>query len=447
MPYISHTENERQEMLHAIGVQTFNELIKNIPAELLVKEDINLPAPLSEFEVIQHLNRLGQKNINLAEMISFLGGGAYDHFIPVAIDHLILRSEFYTSYTPYQPEVSQGTLQAIYEYQTAICEITGMDVANASMYDGGSALAEGALMAINETQRKQIIVSKGIHPHYRQIIKTYCHGLGIEIIEIPLSNGITDLEILKSKISDQTAGVLIQHPNFLGYLEEVEEIAPMIHKHGGLFVTSNDPISLGVLNPPGAYDVDIMTGEGQVLGNCLNFGGPYLGIFAVKSQYIRRMPGRLVGATIDSAGKRGFVLTLQTREQHIRRAKATSNICTNQALNALVGTIYLTLMGKEGFQRVAELCLQKSHYLMEAIQAIDGLKLKYTSPFFKEFVFESPLNSLELLQKLGVKKIIGGISLADFDYNLPNSILVATTEKRTRAELDYYINVLKEIFI
>ncbi|MBN2089958.1 aminomethyl-transferring glycine dehydrogenase subunit GcvPA [candidate division KSB1 bacterium] len=446
MPYISHTENERQEMLSTIGVQTFNELIKNIPTELLLKKDINLPAPLSEFEVIQLLNQLAKKNINSDETVSFLGGGAYDHFIPVAIDHLILRSEFYTSYTPYQPEVSQGTLQAIYEYQTAICEITGMDVANASMYDGGSALAEGALMAINETQREQIIVSQGVHPHYRQIIKTYCHGQGIEIIEIPLGNGITDLEILKSRISDQTAGVLIQHPNFLGYLEDVDEIAPMIHQHGGLFVTSNDPISLGVLNPPGAYDVDIMTGEGQVLGNSLNFGGPYLGIFAVKSQYVRRMPGRLVGATVDSTGKRGFVLTLQTREQHIRRAKATSNICTNQALNALIGTIYLTLMGKTGFQKVAELCLQKSHYLAEAIQTIDGPRLKYKSPFFKEFVFESPLDSQELLQKLGVKKIIGGTNLANFDYNLPNSILVATTEKRTRTELDYYISVLKEIF-
>ncbi len=446
MPYISHTENERQEMLRTIGVQTFNELIRNIPAELLLKKEINLPAPLSEFEVIQHLNQLSQKNINVNEMISFLGGGAYDHFIPVAIDHLILRSEFYTSYTPYQPEVSQGTLQAIYEYQTAICEITGMDVANASMYDGGSALAEGALMAIGETQRKQIIVSKGVHPHYRQIIRTYCHGLGIEIIEIPPGNGITDLEMLKSRISDQTAAVLIQHPNFLGYLEEVDEIAAMVHHHGALFVTSNDPISLGVVNPPGAYDVDIMTGEGQVLGNSLNFGGPYLGIFAVKSQYVRRMPGRLVGATVDVTGKKGFVLTLQTREQHIRRAKATSNICTNQALNALIGTIYLTLMGKEGFQKVAELCLQKSHYLADAIQKIDGLQLKYKNPFFKEFVFEAELNSQELLRKLGVKKIIGGINLAEFDYNLPKSILTATTEKRTRAELDYYISVLKEIF-
>jgi glycine dehydrogenase subunit 1 len=446
MPYISHTENERQEMLRTIGVQTFNELIRNIPAELLLKKEINLPAPLSEFEVIQHLNQLSQKNINVNERISFLGGGAYDHFIPVAIDHLILRSEFYTSYTPYQPEVSQGTLQAIYEYQTAICEITGMDVANASMYDGGSALAEGALMAIGETQRKQIIVSKGVHPHYRQIIRTYCHGLGIEIIEIPPGNGITDLEMLKSRISDQTAAVLIQHPNFLGYLEEVDEIAAMVHHHGALFVTSNDPISLGVVNPPGAYDVDIMTGEGQVLGNSLNFGGPYLGIFAVKSQYVRRMPGRLVGATVDVTGKKGFVLTLQTREQHIRRAKATSNICTNQALNALIGTIYLTLMGKEGFQKVAELCLQKSHYLADAIQKIDGLQLKYKNPFFKEFVFEAELNSQELLRKLGVKKIIGGINLAEFDYNLPKSILTATTEKRTRAELDYYISVLKEIF-
>ncbi|MCI0513334.1 aminomethyl-transferring glycine dehydrogenase subunit GcvPA [candidate division KSB1 bacterium] len=445
MAYIPNTDAERTEMLRQIGVKSFEELIQNIPAELKLKSELKLPAPLSEMEITKLMRELAQKNLDLNSAVSFLGGGAYDHYVPAAIDHIISRSEFYTSYTPYQPEVSQGTLQAIYEYQSLICEITGMDVANASMYDGGSALAEGALMAINETQRNEILISKAVHPYYRKVIQTYSHGLGIQIKEIPITAGITDVTALKAMISNATAAVLIQHPNFLGCLEEVTELEPVIHRQGTLFVTSNDPISLGILAPPGSYNVDIMTGEGQGLGNQLSFGGPYFGIFAVKKQFIRRMPGRLVGATVDQKGRNGFVLTLQTREQHIRREKATSNICTNQALNALAGTVYLTLMGKHGLHEVAEQCLQKSHYLATALSQIKGMRLKYPAPFFKEFALEVPMDPKELLKKLQARQILAGIDLSVFDLGLAHTILIAVTEKRSRTELDHLIESWRTI--
>lgn len=444
MPYIPNTDAERQEMLQTIGVQKFEELLKNIPEELRLKEPLHLPQPLAELEIIRVLKNIAKKNQDPDATISFLGGGAYDHYVPVAIDHIISRSEFYTAYTPYQPEVSQGTLQAIYEYQTLICELTGMDVANASMYDGGSALAEAALMAINETRRNEILISKGVHPYYRQIVKTYCHGQNIQVKEISLTDGVTDPAELKNVISEKTAGVLIQHPNFLGCLEEVQELESIIHATGTLFVTSNDPISLGIIAPPGEYNVDIMTGEGQGLGNSLNFGGPYFGIFAAKKEYVRKMPGRIAGATVDKKGRRGFVLTLQTREQHIRREKATSNICTNQALNALAGTVYLTLMGKQGFVEVANQCLQKSHYLANEIAKIESYHVKFSNPFFKEFVVEIPGNPEALLKKLREKNVIGGIDLSQFDYGFQNEILIAVTEKRTRQELDYFVQLLKD---
>jgi len=443
MPYIPHTEEERQAMLQKIGVTSFGDLIKNIPVELKLKQPLDLPEPLSELEVERLLRQLASKDVDGNQVISFLGTGAYDHYIPAAIDHIISRSEFYTSYTPYQPEVSQGTLQAIYEYQTLICEISAMEVANASMYDGGSALAEAALMAVNETRRPEILISQGVHPYYRQIVKTYCHGQKIAVAEIGLNNGTTDLEQLRSRASENTAAVLIQHPNFLGCLEEVFELETVIHQQGALFVTSNDPISLGILVPPGDYNVDIMTAEGQALGNPLNFGGPYFGIFAAKKTYVRKMPGRIVGSTVDEQGRRGFVLTLQTREQHIRREKATSNICTNQALNALAGTVYLTIMGKQGFKILAEQCLQKAHYLAEKLNALPGIQLKFSAPFFKEFVVELPYSAKKLLAYFQQKNILGGIELSSFDYGFSNAMLIAVTEKRTRSELDLYVELLK----
>lgn len=443
MPFIPNTDADRKAMLERIGVNSFEELIANIPGELRFKQDFNLPAPLSEMEVAHEIHHKTRCNQGISDAISFLGGGVYDHFIPAAVGHIISRSEFYTAYTPYQPEVSQGTLQAIYEYQSMIAELMNMEVANASLYDGGSALAEASLMAIAETNRNKILVSQAVHPHYRQIIRTYGHGQKIEIKTIELENGITNLSDLASQIDDKTAAVVIQHPNFLGNLEEVFEISKLAHDVGALLITSNDPISLGILEPPGNYDADIATGEGQCLGNSLNFGGPNLGILASKFKLIRRMPGRIAGATVDSQGRRGFVLTFQTREQHIRREKATSNICTNQALNALAATVYLALMGQRGIQDVATLCLQNSHYLMDQIQNLAGFHLAYASPFFKEFAITTPVPAGEIVEKLMLQNIYAGIDLSQFDYGLKNSLLIAVTEKRTREEMDVFVEALK----
>jgi len=445
MPFIPNTDADRKAMLERIGVESFEELISNIPEELRYKQAFNLPEPLSEMEVVREVHHKTRCNRTISDAISFLGGGAYDHFVPAAIGHIISRSEFYTAYTPYQPEVSQGTLQAIYEYQSMIAELMSMEVANASMYDGGSALAEAALMAVAETRRKKILVARTVHPHYRQIISTYCHGQAIEVELVDAENGTTSLPDIKSKIDDNTAAMIVQHPNFLGNLEEVFDISQLTHENGALFVTSNDPISLGILEPPGKYDADIASGEGQCLGNSLNFGGPYLGILAAKFKLVRRIPGRIAGATVDNQGRRGFVLTFQTREQHIRREKATSNICTNQALNALAATVYLALMGKHGIQDVARLCLQNSHYLADRIQNLDGFQLAYSAPFFKEFVVTTPVLPVEIIEKLTLQNIYAGIDLSQFDFGLKNGLLIAVTEKRTKHELDVFIEALKNV--
>lgn len=442
MSFIPNTDEDRKQMLETIGVDSFEDLINNIPDELKLKRKLKLPEPLSELELLNELQAIAQKNHAASEAICFLGGGAYDHFIPAAVGHITSRSEFYTAYTPYQAEVSQGTLQAIYEFQTLICELTGMDVANASMYDGGSALAEAALMALNQTRRSEILVSKAVHPNYRQIIRTYLHGQNFDVKEIPLEAGITSIEKMENLISDKTAGVILQHPNFFGLLENVFDAETIIHNNGALFIASNDPISLGILEPPGAYGVDIMTGEGQALGNPLNYGGPYLGLLAIKQKYLRKMPGRLVGATVDKQNKRGFVLTMQTREQHIRRNKATSNICTNEALCALAATVYLTLMGKQGIKKVAELCVQKSHYLAKAISSLKGFELKFRQPFFKEFPVKCPLPPAEIINKLERKKILAGIDLSQFDYGMDDGLLITVTEKRSKKELDFFIEEL-----
>ncbi|MFZ5519337.1 MAG: aminomethyl-transferring glycine dehydrogenase subunit GcvPA [Candidatus Zhuqueibacterota bacterium] len=445
MPYIPNTDADRRAMLERIGVKNFEELIANIPDDLRFKGDFNLPEPLSEMEIFREMNQIGRCNQTATDAVSFLGGGAYDHFIPAAVGHIISRPEFYTAYTPYQPEVSQGTLQAIYEYQSMIAELMEMEVANASMYDGGSALAEAAMMALAETRKKKILLSRTVHPYYRHIIKTYCHGLGADIQLVEMDNGITSLADLKAKADRDTAAIIIEHPNFLGYLEQVFEIDAIAKEIDAMFITSNDPISLGALEPPGRYGVDVATGEGQCLGNSLNFGGPYLGVFAAKEKYIRRMPGRIVGATEDKQGRSGFVLTFQTREQHIRREKATSNICTNQALNALAATVYLALMGKQGIQEVASLCLQNSHYLAEQIQQLDNYKLAFTAPFFKEFVVKTPIAPDKVINKLVDYNIFAGIDLTRFDMGIQDGLLIAVTEKRTKDEMDLFVDALSKI--
>jgi len=445
MPYIPVTDDNRKAMLETIGVSEFEELLSNIPKEALYEGELDIPAPLSEWEITKRLKQMSGANKHAGTHLCFLGGGAYDHFVPAAIDHILLRPEFYTAYTPYQPEVAQGNLQVIYEYQTMIANLTEMDVSNASMYDGATAMAEAALLVHAQTRRPDILIAKSVHPYYRRVVDTYCHRSGINVIEIDLDGGMLSIEALKARINDQTAGVLIQHPNFLGNLEEVEEIEAIVHEAGALYVVSVDPISLGVLKAPGSYNADVATGEGQGLGNSLNFGGPYLGLFTVNKKLVRRMPGRLAGVTVDKKGQRGFVLTLQTREQHIRRDKATSSICTNQQLCALASTVYMALMGKQGIPAVAEYSMQKAHYLAEKLSALDGVEMLYDRPFFKEFAIKTSVDTQIVIDKMREKQIFAGVNLTRFDYGLDNGLLIAVTEKRSKEEMDLYVEALKSI--
>jgi glycine dehydrogenase subunit 1 len=445
MSYVPNTDHDRAEMLKKIGVESFEDLIRCIPDSVRLKEELKLPHPLSELELSELLAELSSRNKGASPMISFLGGGAYDHFIPAAVDHMISRSEYYTAYTPYQAEVSQGTLQTIYEFQSLICELTGMDVANASMYDGATAVAEAGLLAHAETRRNVILVAGSLNPSYKGVLSTYCRSLGLKVKTLPLNDGLVDLEALKKYVSEKVACVIVQSPNFFGSIENVDQMEPLTHSVGALLVLACDPISLGILRTPGEYNADIAVGEGQAMGNYLSFGGPYLGYFACRRNLIRRMPGRIVGATTDTRGRRGFVLTLQTREQHIRREKATSNICTNQALCALASCVYLSLLGKCGIRRVAELCLQKSHYACDQITKIEGFKKRFDAPFFKEFVVEMPLPPKRLIRSLIKRKLFAGIDLAQFDRKLKNCLLVCVTEKRTKEEIDYLVDELRKL--
>ena len=445
MSYVPNTGQNRKEMLEKIGVRDFSGLIQTIPDSLCLQDELKLPPPLSELELTRLLGEMASRNKDAGQMICFLGGGAYDHFVPAIVDHIISRSEYYTAYTPYQAEVSQGTLQTIYEFQSLICELTGMDVANASMYDGASATAEAALLAHALTGRDEILVAGSLNPNYRQVINTYCRSIKMKVRSLPLTEGLIDVEQTKENISDKVACVIIQTPNFFGLLENVKEIEPLVHSVGALLVLVCDPISLGILKTPGEYNADITVGEGQALGGNLNLGGPYLGYFATKQSLIRRMPGRIVAATTDTEGRGGYVMTLQTREQHIRREKATSNICTNQALCALSACVYLSVMGKSGIRKVAELCLQKSHYAAEKILRIDGFKNRFDAPFFKEFVIETPLPPKKIIRSLLKKNIFAGVDLALFDRKLKNQLLICVTEKRTKEEIDILADELRNL--
>jgi glycine dehydrogenase subunit 1 len=447
MSYLPNTDQNRKEMLERIGVRDFSELIGSIPDSLKLKGDLKIPSPLSELELTKLLTELASRNRDTNQSICFLGGGAYDHFIPAIVDHIISRSEFYTAYTPYQAEVSQGTLQSIYEFQSLICELTGMEVANASMYDGATAVAEAALLAGAHTRREKILVGGSLHPNYRKVIDTYCGSIKLKVDTLPLleGEGLIDADAAKNTISDKVACVIVQTPNFFGLLENVKEIEPLVHSAGALLILVCDPISLGVLRTPGEYNADIVVGEGQALGNNLYLGGPYLGYFAAKRSLVRRMPGRIVAATTDTKGQVGYVMTLQTREQHIRREKATSNICTNQALCALSACVYLSVMGRTGIRKVAELCLQKSHYAAEQIDSIDGFKRKYKAPFFKEFVIETPLPAERVVGSLFERGVMGGVDLGGFDQTWKNQLLVCVTEKRTKTEIDLLVDELKSL--
>jgi len=440
MPFIVNTDRDREDMLRSIGAASFDDLITDIPQEIRLQRALDLFPALGEQEVLKLLEGLASSNRSSAGYVSYLGGGAYDHFIPSAIKSIVSRSEFYTAYTPYQAEVSQGTLQAIYEYQSMMCRLYGMDVANASMYDGATALAEAVLMAMNVTGREQVVLAGRMNPYTVSVLKTYLEASGHGVIlQNRLEDGVGSLDGLKELVSDRVAAVVVQQPNFYGSLEEVEAIGAEAHEKGALFVVSADPLSLGILAAPGSYGADIAVGEGQPLGNHQNFGGPYLGIFTVRQSYVRKIPGRLVGMTKDREQNDGFILTLQTREQHIRREKATSNICTNQALCALQAAVYLSLLGKEGIREVAEQCALKAHYLAGRIVGLPGYSLKYGAPFFREFVLDTPVPASEIIGAMLDKGIFAGYDLSACGEN---GLLVAVTEKRTRAELDSFVQAL-----
>jgi glycine dehydrogenase subunit 1 len=445
MVYIPHTPQDRRTMLEAIGVNDLEELLQHIPSELRVNAPLDLPPPLSEMETIALLSEIAAQNGDLDSYVSFLGAGIYDHFIPTVVSFITSRSEFATAYTPYQPEVSQGTLTAIFEYQTMICELTGMDVSNASVYDGGSAVAEAALMAIALGKtRKTILVSKGTHHFNREVMKTYIEGQGVGVREVPLRGGFTDLDVLRETCSDDTAAIIVQCPNFVGSIEDMKAIGEAAQACGAIFIAVVDPLSLGILRPPGDFGAGIVVGEGQALGNPPSFGGPLFGFFATREEYKRLLPGRLVGQTVDVEGKRGYVLTLQTREQHIRREKATSNICTNQALNALAATVYMSLMGKEGLREVGLLCLKKAHYARKKILELSGFSSPWNAPVFKEFPVRTPVPPGEIIAQLKSQRILAGVDAGCFDRDLEGLLLVAVTERRTREEIDRFIEALQE---
>lgn len=445
MRYIPHTEEDIRQMLAEIGVKTVDELFSEVPSDLRLNRDLDLPEALSEGELLRSLKELASVNATAETHLSFLGGGAYNHFMPSVVDQLVSRSEFYTAYTPYQPEISQGTLQAIFEYQTLICQLTGMDVSNASMYDGASATAEAVLMAARATRRKQILVASNLHPEYRETIITYCRYLEMELVEIPFSdNGLIDASVLNSHLSKETAAVVVGYPNFFGLIEDLAKLSESAHEQGALLVTAvAEPIALGLLKSPGELGADIVVGEGQSFGMPVSFGGPGVGFFAAKQKTVRSMPGRLIGATKDSHGKTGYVLTLATREQHIRREKATSNICSNQGMCALIAAMYLCVLGKKGIREVAEQNLAKAAYARDAIAALPGFTIPFNAPNFNEFVVEAttPLDSL--FSRLEALNILGGIPLARHYSDMDNRFLVCVTEQHRREDIDVLVTALK----
>ncbi len=443
MPYIPHTESERQEMLAAIGVASVDELFAAIP-ENLRPTSFDIPHGLSEFAVRRKLEALAKKDA--ADLICFVGGGFYDHFIPAAVDALAGRSEFYTAYTPYQPEMSQGFLQAMYEYQSALCRLTDMEVANASLYDGGTALCEAVTMAIRITRRRTVIIDGCVSPIYRKMIECYTTNLDIELVTVDPSDGRTNREEMEKHLDDRTAAVMLQNPNFFGVVDDFTDVVEAAHRVGAVAVASVYPISLAILRTPGRMGFDIVTGEGQSLGLPLSFGGPYLGFMASRKKYVRKMPGRIIGATRDSQGRRGFVMTLQAREQHIRREKATSNICSNEALCALRAIIYLSLLGKQGLKRVATMCAAKARYARQRLTQIPGVKLFCTAPTFNEFALKLPVaNAAETVNQLIEKGFAAGFPLGRYYPDRRDSLLVSVTEKRTKEEIDMLAQALEMV--
>jgi glycine dehydrogenase subunit 1 len=434
MPFIPHTDADRQAMLDAIGVGSMDDLFADIPAHLQCGP-LAVPEGLSEQQASARLARLASQNAT--DLTLFLGGGFYDHYSPAAVDAIISQSAFYTAYTPYQPELSQGTLQAIYEYQSAICRLTDMDVANASMYDGGTALYEAVMMALRVTGRHAVVVDDGVSPIYRTMLRSYTTNLGIKLAEVAHRAGLADREAIGRKLTDDTAAVVVSNPNFFGCLDDFADLAEACHANGTLLIVSTYPIALGLVKTPGTMGADIVTGEGQSLGLPLSFGGPYLGFMATRTEHVRKMPGRICGRTVDSRGNEAFVLTLQAREQHIRREKATSNICTNQSLCALTAVAYLSLLGKQGLTELAQLCADKAHYAQQQLTVIEGVSLKYPRRwFFNEFVLELPARASTVTNRLLERGIAAGFPLSRYYDDMDNCLLIAVTEKRTKEEID-----------
>jgi len=442
MRYLPHGETDLASMLKTVGVGRLEDLAAVLPEHLRMKESLDLPPPLSEMELMQNLRSLSEAGKGVKPWVSFLGAGSYDHFIPSVVDHVLRRSEFYTAYTPYQPEVSQGTLQAIFEFQTLICQLTGMDLANASVYDGASAVAEAVLMAQRLRGRKKSLLARTVHPEYRTVTHTYTHPLDLELGSIPYTpEGTLDLGILEQQLDKEVSSVVVQHPNFFGCLEDMGRIAGMAHSRDALLIVAvAEPLSLALLQPPGLLGADIVVGEGQSFGNPVNFGGPYIGFFATRENFLRSMPGRLVGETVDLEGRRGFILAVATREQHIRREKATSNICTNQALCALAVLVYLTVMGKEGLRELAGVNLSKCEYAKRKLA--EAAPLRFSAPTFNELVLTQKGDCEPALQTLFQQGIIGGLPLKRFYPELKNEILISVTEKHSREDIERLAQIL-----
>lgn len=449
MSYLFNTPEQQQEMLRACGVDSIEKLFSNqVPADLRLRRPLEMPPPLSELELEAELTGLAARNHGVSSHVCFLGGGAYDHFIPAVVDTVAGRSEFYTAYTPYQAEASQGTLQAFFEYQTLICQLTGMDVSNASLYEGGTSVTEAVSMALRVLDgHRRVVVLGSVHPEYREILVTHLQHLNVELVTIPTPNGTADLKQVQAALNDQTACLVVQQPNFFGCLEEAKDLIAAAQKVGALGILSFDPLSLGLLPRPGDIGADIAVAEGQSLGTPLQYGGPYLGILTCRESLMRKMPGRLIGETTDRLGNRCFVLNLQAREQHIKRDKATSNICTNQGLLALRATVYMSLMGPQGFREVAELSCRKAHYAAEQLATVPGISLLFDKPFLKEFAIQCAGGVEPVLAKARAAGFDLGPELNRFtwtdDDKFADGLLVAVTEKRTRADIDRLVNVLR----
>ncbi|MEZ0327305.1 MAG: aminomethyl-transferring glycine dehydrogenase subunit GcvPA [Fimbriimonas sp.] len=439
MPYIPHTEADTQAMLATIGVSSIDELFREIPENLRVKGELDLPPALDEHRLMAHMHEIASKNVHMADTVCFLGAGVYDRYIPASVSAIISRGEFLTAYTPYQPEASQGFLQTIYEFQSMVAELYGMDVANASMYDGATAMAEAAIMATGVNGRNKVTVSEAVHPHYRQVLDTYCWSMGIEVVTIPQSNGATEDY---SAVTDQSACVIVQYPNFFGTIEDLAKARKEADRAGCLLIVVSDPVACALLKPPGAFGADVVVGEGQPMGVAMGLGGPLVGLFTCKTDLVRRIPGRIVGKTKEAHGEKGgFVMTLRTREQDIRREKATSNICTNEALMALAATVYMSALGKNGMRSVAETTVRNTQYAIQRLTAA-GAKVKFGTKVFGEFTVELPKDAVQVRDALLRDKILCGLPLGAYYAGMDNCLLVAVTEIRTKEQIDQFADRL-----